>query len=114
MNREELMAAMRAAPFEMAPVTVPGWGSFHVRELTAGNVDKATNQAEGDAMRKNAVIVACIVCDEKGGLLFDADSKDDVDFLIGMGMSKLNLVLAAANKLGAQDPGNSPSAASSS
>jgi hypothetical protein len=107
MNREELMAAMRAAPFEMAPVTVPGWGTFRVRELTAGNVDKANaTKEEGDSMRRNAVIVACIVCDEKGTLLFNADNKDDVDFLIGMGMSKLNLVLAAANKLGAQDPGN--------
>lgn len=106
MNREELMAAMRAAPFEMAPVTVPGWGTFHIRELTAGKVDKANAKEEGDSMRRNATIVACIVCDEKGNLLFDADSKDDVDFLIGMGMSKLNLVLAAANKLGAQDPGN--------
>ncbi len=108
MNREELMAAMRAAPFEMAPVTVKGWGTFHIRELTAATVDKsnAKTKAEGDDMRRNAVIVACIVCSEIGELLFDADKDADVDFLVGLGMSKLNAILSAANKLGAEDPGN--------
>lgn len=108
MNRDELMAAMRAAPFEMAPVTVKGWGTFHIRELTAETVDKsnAKTKAEGDDMRRNAVIVACIVCSDAGELLFDANKEEDITFLVGMGMSKLNAILAAANKLGAEDPGN--------
>jgi hypothetical protein len=108
MNREELMAAMSAAPFEMAPVTVKGWGTFHIRELTAATVDKsnAKAKAEGDDMRRNAVIVACIVCSEKGELLFDVDNEADIAFLVGMGMSRLNAILKAANQLGAEDPGN--------
>jgi hypothetical protein len=108
MNREELMAAMRAAPFEMAPVTVKGWGTFHIRELTADAVDKSNAKAkdEGDTMRRNAVIAACIICSETGDLLFDVDSEEDIKFLASKGMTKLNAILKAANKLGAEDPGN--------
>lgn len=108
MNREELMAAMRAAPFEMAPVTVKGWGTFHIRELTAETIDKSNAKIKPgtDDMRRNAAIVACIVCSETGALLFDVDNEEDINFLVDKGMSKLNAILQAANKLGAEDPGN--------
>lgn len=108
MTRDELMAAMRARPFEMTSVEVKGWGTIHIRELTADMVNRTTvTVAEGDdGTRRNAVIVASIVCDESGKLLFDPGSEEDVTFLVGLGFSKLAKILAAANKLGAEDSGN--------
>jgi hypothetical protein len=119
MNRQELMAAMQA-PFEMAPLTIKGWGAFHVREISADSVDKINAAArEGqESLPALARTVAAVICDESGQLLFDAGNEDDVKFLASMGFRKLTQVAAAAAKLGRDDAGstpegNSPSVASS-
>lgn len=106
MNREELMAAMRTCPFDKKEVTVEGWGSFHVREISTDTVNKLnaakSTAAEGDApLNTLAVSAASVICDPAGELLFDPTSAEDVQFLAGMGWARLSKVIAAANGLGA-------------
>lgn len=87
----------------MAPVTVEGWGTFHVRELTVEASDRlrTAKAAEGEeAISVVAANVASIICDENGRLLFDAANREDIGFLKGMGYSKLSQVLAKAANLG--------------
>lgn len=110
MNRDELMAAMKAAPFEMGSVTVNGWGSLHVRETTAGTVDQLNAAAKdgSDPVSSLARACAAVICNEKGELLFDPANEDDVKFLAGMGYRKLTIVAGAAAKLG-QDTGKDSS-----
>lgn len=103
MDRAALIAAMHASPLEVRPVTVPGWGVLHVRELTTDTVDRINRAkgGEGDGgVNALALSAAATICDEGGTLLFDLANADDIALLCAQGFAKLSLVLKAANKIG--------------
>jgi hypothetical protein len=110
MDRATLIAAFNATPLEIRPVKVPGWGSFHVRELTLGDMDLLNNakRAEGaSAVAALAMSAASMICDEQGTLLFDVNSKDDIALLSKQGFRRLSKVLEVANTLAeGDDEGN--------
>ena len=86
-------------------VTVPGWGTMHVRELTTDIVDRLNRAKRDGAEDVNALALsaAATICDESGVLLFDIGNAEDIALLSRQGFAKLSRVLAAANKLAAGD-----------
>lgn len=109
MDRAALMAAMAATSLEVRPVDVPGWGVLHVRELTTDVVDRLNKaKSSGGGVNALALSAAATICDDKGALLFDISSPEDVAFLSAQGFGRLSLVLKAANSLAASgaEPGN--------
>jgi hypothetical protein len=109
MDRASLIAAFNSMPLEVRPVTIPGWGTFHVRELTLGDMDLLNNakRAEGTAaVAALAMSAASMICDESGTLLFDVNNKDDIALLSRQGFRRLSKVLEVANSLAETDGGN--------
>ena len=96
MNREELIAAMRATATE-APraVTVPKWGTVYVRDVTVAEVEEQTNDtADKKDKQRIARAVARILCDEQGNRLFDPEDQDDVALLARQPWKLLSKVIA--------------------
>jgi hypothetical protein len=110
MDRATLIAAFNSTPLEIRPVTVPGWGSFHVRELTLGDMDllnKAKAASGGAAVAALAMSAASMICEENGDLMFDVNNADDIALLSKQGFRRLSKVLEVANSMaGDRDEGN--------
>jgi len=109
MNREDLIAAMRAtASPKPVAVEVPGWGTVHVKPPTVEEVDAASDTVEPEDGKKRrlARAAARVICDEKGKRVFDPTSASDVELLAVQPWAMLQLVLAAADGRKAGDSGN--------
>lgn len=107
MNREKLIAAMRAnaAPKPVA-VQINGYGTVYVRKLTVAEVDAQTEEAsKGNKLARAA---ARLLCDEEGVRLFNPDSEEDVKLLASQPWEDVSEILSAANNqvIKAADPGN--------
>jgi hypothetical protein len=102
---------MAATPLEVRPVSVPGWGDMHVRELTIDAVDRLNRakRSSGDDVNALALSAAASICDEHGALLFDVGSAEDIALLSSQGFGRLSLVLKAANALAGRDEGEGAS-----
>lgn len=87
---------MRGTP-KLKPVEVPGWGTVYVRPLTVAQVDLQQQEAkrEGADPLRFARAAARMLCDEHGVLLFDANSKEDLDLLAAQSWDQLRLLLEA-------------------
>lgn len=80
MNLEELMAAMqKTASAVPRSVEVSGWGTVYVREVTVGEVqEQADDMSDEKDKHRIARAAARIICDEKGGRLFDPTNPDHI------------------------------------
>lgn len=109
MNREELIAAMRATA-SPKPIAVPvkGWGTLYVRPPTVEEVEAATQQKAPEDGKKRSFArgAARVICDEKGKLVFDPANVADVDLLASQPWSMLQKVIKAADVNGTDDSGN--------
>lgn len=103
MDRASLIAAMQitAAPTP-TPVTVPEWGTVHVRRITVEEADEmAADESTITSMDKKSRIArnACrVLCDEKGVLLFDPNSQEDVALVRKQPWDVLSEVMAAGSR----------------
>lgn len=106
MKREELIKAMRAtADKPPREVTVEGWGTFYVKELSVEQVD--LQQQEPDVVGKDRLRfargAARLICDEQGNLIFDPTNAEDVELLAKQPWHQLKKVIA----IGGEENGTS-------
>ncbi len=100
MNRDELIAAMRAtAAQEPRPVTVPGWGEVFVRSVTVEEIEAQTEDTEG-AKDKHKIArgVARVLCDAEGNALLDPTNDEHVKLLAKQPWPLLRRILAVSDK----------------
>lgn len=96
MNREQLIAAMCTAP-ALKRVHIEGWGDLHIRPMSVEQVDLQQQEAatEGKDPMRFARLAARVLCDEKGVLLFNSESTDDLKLLASQDWAKLRKILEA-------------------
>jgi hypothetical protein len=103
MNREKLIAAMQATA-EQPPrdVTIEGWGTLFVKELTVEQVDlqqqEPDESVDGKDRLRFARGAARLICDEKGELIFDATNKDHLELLAKQPWHRLKKVISVGGE----------------
>lgn len=113
MDREELMAAMRAtAERKPVPVTTP-WGPLFLKSLTVAEVQaQSRSEAPKDPDHIMARGLASVLCDENGARYFDPDDAEHIALIMAQSWADMQPVVQAANELnatskkGADDQGN--------
>lgn len=95
MNRDELVAAMRAA----APVAIPVecaelGGTVYVRAPAVRDMDRGIALSDPDGKYGMALALTQIICDADGDLVFDKSSEDDMKLLASQPAGLLNKLLA--------------------
>jgi hypothetical protein len=109
MNRDQLIAAIRGASSpKPAPVPVPGIGDAFVRIMTA--YDAAQTKKTLEAMKaddgcETGRLLACLLTDESGELLFDVKNAEDVLMLAKLPPAAQHAVLNASNQANAPGKG---------
>jgi hypothetical protein len=105
MDRQALIAAMQATAAAVpVAVSVDGWGTVHVRQVTVAEVEQQTADADAQKdKRRLARAAARVLCDEKGRRIFDPDNDADVDLISAQPWDLLRRVLEASQS--ASDPG---------
>lgn len=120
MNRDELIAAMRAlAGQKPAALDVPKLGTVYVRPRTLEEVDAdaasevaAQKRDEDEGRhRRLARAVANVICDENGQRVLDASKGEDIDLLASQPYYVLRRILNAAG--GGEEDEGKPAGASS-
>lgn len=117
MDREQLIAAMRAAAADAVQprlVPVPVLGSVYVRDVTVAEVDAniaEDGDAEGKATSNRGLArSACrVICDETGRRLFDANNKDDLALIGSLPWSILRTILDKADSTAGKAPAGAAS-----
>lgn len=94
--RDELIAAMQAEAAlatKVREVSVEGYPTVYVRELTVAEVDEdqATDETKSTRIARGA---ARVICDKDGKRLFDPNSVADVKLLSSQRWSKLSAIIA--------------------
>lgn len=98
MTRDELRAKILAtASPKPVPVNVPEWGDVYVRPLLVGEIEDMS--ADADPKLKIARGIARMLCDERGELLFDQASADDLFAINRLRASSLSLIHQAMEGL---------------
>lgn len=110
MKLDDLLSAMdNLAAEPPKPVTIPGLGAVHIREITIGEIDAQIEDTADKKNKRGVARGACrLLCDPEGNRLLDPENADHV-----AKMAKLPLrVLVAINKAAELDgakataPGN--------
>lgn len=105
MNRDDLIAAMRAAAvIRPQPVDVPGLGLVYVRALTVAEVEEQAADVESQDKHRLARGAARLLCDEHGARLLDPSNPDDVALVAALPWDSLRLILPAANQVNTPKP----------
>lgn len=109
MNRDELIAAIRGASSpKPAPVAVPGIGAAFVRVMTAfdaSQTKKTLEALKADDGCETGRLLACLLTDEAGELLFDVRNAEDVLMLAKLPPAAQHAVMNASNQANGADPG---------
>jgi hypothetical protein len=114
MNREQLIAAMRAAAPKPVAVSVPSLGgTILVRALTIAQVDRMGEPPEGLKDLRIARGLAASIVDEDGNLIFNPDDVDDVKLVASQEVDLMTAISTALKPQGAGEPGNGSAPAKS-
>lgn len=102
-DRLAWLSKVKATPSMMPlKINVPFWGDTYIRALTAGEAtslaDKSEKGIKLDEKYGNARLIAAMVCDPDGAVLFDKDSVEDLEFLNSQRPAILAKVLSAITK----------------
>lgn len=99
MDRSALIAAMQAtASAAPKPVTVEGWGTVYVRQLTVAEVEEQTADTEQKQDKHRiARAAARVLCDAEGARIFDPGNADDVGLLARQPWALLRHVLETSD-----------------
>lgn len=84
MNREELIAAMKATASQPPKKQeVAGWGTLYVKAMTVEQCDLQQQQPKAEGKDRFRFARACcrLICDESGVLLFDPDKQEDLELI---------------------------------
>lgn len=107
MNKEELIAAMRAtAATPPVKVEVEGWGTLYVRPPTVAEVDVARTQQEVDDGLQLARGACRVICDEHGARVFDPTNKEEVELLNSQPFDLVKRVLEKVKTERTDEKGN--------
>lgn len=109
--RAALIAASRPAP---VAVVLPDGSTYHVRTLTAFDSQRTqavleANKDAADGMTTGRVL-AMVLCDASGELLFDVNSLADVLALSTMSPEFMRAIFAAHNKANGASPAEAEAA----
>lgn len=100
MNKAELRAKILAtANPKPVPVDVPEWGGVFVRPLLVGEIESIGTDV--DPKLRTARLVARMLCDANGELLFDASSAEDLFAINTLRASSLDRIHAAMEEVNA-------------
>jgi hypothetical protein len=110
MTRDELIASILGASSpKPQEVEVSGLGAVYVRVMTAFDADQTRKQLE--ALKKDdgcetGRLLACILTDESGSLLFDVGDSESVLKLAKLPPAMQTTVIEAANRANGVKAGN--------
>jgi hypothetical protein len=111
MSRDELIARITAASSpKPVKVQIDGLGEVFVRVMTAWDSHHMRKQLaalEADDGCEEGRLLACLLCDEGGTLLFDVNNAESVLMLAKIKQSSQARALKAASAANGDEPGKS-------
>lgn len=108
MNREQLLAAMGGLAVEKPrPVSIKGFGTVHIREISIGEIDEQIADTADKKNKRGVARGACrLLCDENGTRLLDPDDQADVELMAKQPLRILQAINKAAEDDKADEAGN--------
>lgn len=109
MSRDELIASLLGKSSPKPAATIIDGTTYYVRVMTAYDADRTRKQLEGlkkDDGCETGRLLAVVLCDESGVLLFDVNDAEAVLALSKLPPRLQTRLITAANEAQGNDSGN--------